>query len=84
MYLFVRGKEVPNPCTAIRMFALCDAMKWSHLPTAGGLYDQDPALLDAFRFIFAERGKEQDRERKKTEKEAAAKSGRGRPLGRAR
>jgi hypothetical protein len=59
-------------------------MKWSHLPLAGGLYDQSPDLLDQFRYIFGKRGEEQERERKKNEREAnAAKSKRGKPLGRA-
>lgn len=85
MDLFVRGKEVPHPCTEIRLFALLDGMKWAHLPVAGGLYDQSPELLDAFRHIFAERGKEQDRERKKNEREVGqARSKVGKPLGRAR
>lgn len=81
----MKGKEVPSPCTEIRLFALCDGMKWSHLPVAGGIYDQDPRLLDAFRYIFAERSKEQDKERRRSEREAQnAKSRQGKPLGRAR
>lgn len=81
----MRGKEVPHPCTSIRLFALLDGMKWSHLPVAGGLYDQDPILLDQFRYIFAKRGEEQERERKRNAREAEqAKSKRGKPLGRAR
>lgn len=35
------------------MFSLLSSMKWSHLPNAGGLYDQNPELLDAIRKIFA-------------------------------
>jgi len=38
------------------MFALCDAMRWNHLPVAGGLYDQHPKLIDDFMTIFAMRG----------------------------
>jgi len=26
-------------------------MKWAHLPVAGGIYDQQPALLDDFVMI---------------------------------
>lgn len=37
------------------MFSLCEAMKWSHLPLAGGIYAQDPQLLEWFRIIFSER-----------------------------
>lgn len=39
-------------------------MKWSHLPVAGGLYDQDPRFLDAMAVIFAKRG-EYEREKAK-------------------
>lgn len=73
----MRGKEVPNPCTAIRLFSLCDAMKWNHLPVMGGLYDQDPQLLDQFMYIFMCRNKEQERKQKAEERKA--KSGRVRP-----
>lgn len=49
------------------MFQLCESMKWSHLPIAGGLYDQDPDLLDGFMIIFAARAKHDEEERKKEE-----------------
>lgn len=29
-------------------------MKWAHLPEPGGLYDQNPDLLDHFQIIFSE------------------------------
>lgn len=44
-------------------------MKWAHLPVAGGLYDQDPDLLDGFQIIFAIRGEHEAEERKKEEAE---------------
>jgi hypothetical protein len=59
------------------MFSLCANMKWSHLPVAGGMYDQDPDLLDKFEYIFQELGKEEarkDAERKKKDDAEAAKS----------
>jgi hypothetical protein len=69
------------------MFAICRGMKWAHLPILGGLYDQDPDLLDKFQYLFrkiaeheeAERQKE-EAERKKQERKqnAAASKGRGR------
>jgi hypothetical protein len=34
------------------MFSLCEGMKWSHLPVAGGIYDQRPELMDKFQIIF--------------------------------
>jgi hypothetical protein len=54
------------------MFALCDAMKWAQLPVFGGIYDQNPYLLECFRYIFAERGKQQERERKQQERQTNA------------
>lgn len=64
---FVEGKAITNAHPMIRMFALCEAMKWNHLPLAGGLYEQDPELLDGFMYIFGERAayeEEQERKRK--------------------
>lgn len=60
------------------MFALCQNMKWAHLPNAGGIYDQDPELMDAFFMIFGEMAKHEkeeadkrDRERKKDQTDKA-------------
>jgi hypothetical protein len=47
------------------MFMLCEAMKWSHLPVAGGIYDQDPDLLDGFLIIFHERSEHDAKEAEK-------------------
>lgn len=68
------GKEVPNPLTSIRMFALCSAMKWAHLPVPGGIYAQNPDMMDQFRYIFQEQAKEQEKERKRNEREAKNKT----------
>jgi hypothetical protein len=51
------------------MFVLCEGMKWSHLPVAGGIYDQHPDLIDGFRIIFAARGEHEAEEAKKRENE---------------
>jgi len=51
------------------MFVLCEGMKWSHLPVAGGLYDQHPDLLDAFRIIFGIRARHDEEQRQKEEAE---------------
>ena len=56
------------------MFALCEGMKWSHLPVAGGLYDQHPDLLDAFRYIFAKRNEYEAKEAEKREREAKSRN----------
>jgi len=49
-------------------------MKWSHLPVAGGLYDQHPELLEQWRFIFAKRGEYEAEQERKREAERAKKS----------
>lgn len=55
--------------TSIRLFSLCEGMKWSHLPVAGGLYDQHPDLLDQFRYIFMKRNEHEAAEQEKREAE---------------
>lgn len=57
------------------MFSLCSSMKWAHLPNAGGLYDQDPVLLNKFKYIFSETSKHEAAEAKKKSREAGNKSG---------
>jgi hypothetical protein len=47
------------------MFALCESMKWNHLPEPGGLYAQDPELLEGFMYIFGARAEHQEAEEKK-------------------
>lgn len=46
---------------------MCAAMKWAHLPVAGGLYDQHPLLMDRFAYIFSEQAKHEEAQRKKEE-----------------
>jgi len=61
-------------------------MKWTHLPVDGGLYAQDPDLLDKFEYIFrkideeeSRRREEEERKRKNEEaKNRRSTSGRGR------
>ena len=36
-------------------------MKWTHLPNAGGLYDQHPKMLDDFLFISSIEAKAEKR-----------------------
>jgi len=48
-------------------FELCAAMKWTHLPVAGGLYDQDPERLRKFSIIFAAQEKFEAEQRRKEE-----------------
>lgn len=60
---------------SIRLFALCQNMKWSHLPVAGGLYDQHPQLLEEWEVIFSEVAAYEAEQEAKREQEA----GRSRP-----
>lgn len=49
-------------------------MEWNHLPVAGGIYDQDPELIDAFETIFSVKStyerQQQDREKRAKETKA--------------
>ncbi len=75
MINWVRGRPLDGPAPdSLRLFAMCDAMKWSHLPVAGGLYDQHPRLLEEFMFIFAERGDHERSEQERREREMKRKS----------
>ena len=65
-----------GPSTIITLFSLCEAMKWSHLPSPGGLYDQHPDLLAGFAYIFSERNK-YEREKAEKEKREQERKGRG-------
>ena len=53
---------VENAHPILRWFGLGSAMNWSHLPVAGGLYEQHPDLLDGFQIIFAVRAEYESRE----------------------
>ena len=59
------------------MFGLCEAMKWNHLPVDGGLYAQNPDLLEDFSYIFMRRAAHEEEERKKQEQKQKKEMGRG-------
>ena len=44
-------------------------MKWNHLPVAGGLYDQDPILLDQWAHLFELQAEERQKEAEKQKQE---------------
>jgi len=52
----------------MRVFVVCQSMKWAHLPLPGGLYDQHPKLIDQFQILWQEMAKEekakQDRQKR--------------------
>jgi hypothetical protein len=47
---------------------ICEAFKWTHLPVAGGLYDQHPELIDGFYHILAKRAEKEEKKRKAEER----------------
>ena len=47
-------------------------MKWSHLPVDGGLYDQDPDLLDKFEYMFQKIAEEEKRKADEGKRKAEA------------
>ena len=76
----MKGDSVTEAHAIIRMFALCESMKWSHLPMPGGLYAQHPDLLDGFRIIFSARAEheaEEEKKRKSESKRLGSRGGRG-------
>jgi hypothetical protein len=66
---FVEGKPVFNAHPVIRMFSLCSAMQWNHLPVAGGMMDQNPQVLEMFEYMFTEQQKAEERKQKKKDAE---------------
>lgn len=59
-------------------------MEWTHLPRAGGIYDQHPDLLDAWDLIFAELAVEEKRKQKDRERDARKVKSQGGKRGRRR
>lgn len=57
------------------MFSLCEGMKWSHLPVAGGIYDQHPILMDKFQIIFQMRAEIESKRQEEEERKNRANSG---------
>lgn len=51
---------------------MCESMKWSHLPVAGGLYDQHPKLLEEWGHIFAAKAKKEERDRREEKRKSEA------------
>lgn len=37
---------------SLRLYVLCKGMRWTHLPTSGGLYEQHPKFLDDLQLIM--------------------------------
>ncbi len=65
----------PPVCEEIHLFIICEAMNWAHLPEPGGLYQQNPLLLERWEYIFLERAAAEEEKRKKEERERKNKAG---------
>lgn len=65
MGLLVAGRPIEHPLESVRLFIICKAMEWHHLPNAGGLYDQSPRLLDDWLYIWAKEYEKQQTDAKK-------------------
>ena len=50
---------------SLSLWGVAAAMEWSHLPVAGGIYDQHPALLDEWSIIWSEKSAHDQREEAK-------------------
>lgn len=48
-------------------------MEWAALPIQGGLYDQHPQLLDEWLVIFAAKGRYEEQERERQQRESKRK-----------
>jgi hypothetical protein len=53
-------------------------LKFNHLPVAGGLYDQDPRLLEDWAYIFARRAERDREEQERQERKSKSKRYRSR------
>lgn len=56
---------------ALRLFLICRAMEWNHLPAPGGLYDQDPKLLSDFQVLWGLEAEAQQEDTKQKKIESA-------------
>lgn len=50
----------------LRLYALCKATKWAHLPVAGGWFDQSPGFVD---HVFTIMGIDAAAEKKRSDKQ---------------
>lgn len=59
------------------MLSLCESTKWTHLPVAGGWYDQRPEFVDAVYMYFSIKGHWEAEEEKKRQREQEAERRKG-------
>lgn len=58
---------------SLRLWSLCKNMEFSHLPVAGGIYDQDPKLVSQWEEIFRAVNEKAKHDADKAERDAANK-----------
>ena len=74
--MWLHKQPIPNgPPEALRLFMICEAMNWSQLPVAGGIYDQHPAFMEAVQQIFIARSEHDRQEEAKKKRDQRAKKG---------
>lgn len=61
---------------SLRLWSILNAMKWNHLPVAGGLYDQHPAFIEDIEVIFQAQGNQRQKDQEKQQREMKNKKGR--------
>lgn len=68
MWALLRGETLDFAYESVRLFMRCQATEWTHLPVAGGWYDQHPMLLDEWDVCFrisSEHSKSEDEKRRR-------------------
>lgn len=61
MQAVLTGEPVDFLYESVRLFVLCDAMRFANLPVAGGIYDQHPVLIDEWQVLFGLKAEDQNR-----------------------
>lgn len=75
----MRGRDLMPPLPeSLRLWIVCEGMRWTHLPNGGGLYDQHPKLLDEWEYIFRRVARHREEEQRRREEEANRKARRNR------
>lgn len=52
--MYDQKTDTPLP-ESIRLYSICSAMDFNHLPVAGGIYDQHPKLVEQWQMLFEAR-----------------------------
>lgn len=61
---------------SIRLYGMSKVMKFSHLPVAGGLYDQHPKLIEQWEQIMQAEAEADEKKRKEDERKQMGPQGR--------